>query len=49
MVSLAGQSTDTIVAAHTNESVWLVKVNLTCLPVFLTVVKSTSYHTGVPA
>ena len=49
MVNLAGQSIETMVAAHTRESVWLVKVNLTCLPVFLIVVRSTSYHTGVPA
>ena len=49
IVNLAGQSIDTTVAAHTSESVWLVKVNLTCLPEFLMVVKSTSYHAGVPA
>ena len=49
IVNLAGQSTETIVAAQTRESVWLVKVNLICFPVFLTVLRSTSYHTGEPA
>ena len=48
-MSLAGQSMDTIVATQTKESAWLVNVNLTCFPVFLTVVRSTSYHTGLPA
>ena len=48
-VTLAGQSTDTTVVAHTIESAWLVKVSFTCLPEALIVVKSRSYHAGLLA